>query len=920
MLSRTGFLACIMHVVLTVAGMQARTYYVSSSGGSDANDGATPATALRGIAKVNTLALQAGDSVLFMRGDIFFGELAAKPGSPGRPIVFAAYGTGARPVIDGTTRIPSAGWAVHGGAIMVKSDVAMPAMTDAEPPMLFFNGSVLLPARHPDRGFRRAQSVQGGNPGSHCCEWSISFIDSTLGAVFGGPSDLTGALLTAYDPYSVSTREIRAYDPASGFVSIDTLRGMAFIGHRLYMLSAALPFLDQSGEWFYDAAEKRLYAWFPDGVQPTAADTISFSSAANGINAWQVDDIVVRGIELRRQKIAGISLVRSDRVTVEDCLFREMKNGIILWGTAGPPEIRNRAVRIVDNEFSCIFRTAVNSRNLEECEISGNWFRNIGMVNALGQSGQADKWGGYGYYEYGIGIQASGINSRIAYNRFFNTGRQALAAGGPGVVIHSNVIDSSCLNYNDCGGIMPLGWSRVENNIVRNATGPIEEYRSTGPRGIYPDFRVEDTIRYNTIINTLVGIGLTNSKNEIVSGNTIYGSHTSQFRMNKKTFGAMNNRITGNIFFGLDAVQHSVLWENQITEADAGFLDSNRYWNPYVAFPVVKFKKDSLSSEAWYDFATWRSTGRDRNSTQEFVSFASPYVVRDTIGVNRVSNGTFESGGAGWTYPDSMTVVSGVLDGNCLRMKKNSSGYKLLSTVLTAPLIQGRTYLVRFTVADPSNIGRVNLRIRQNGGEYTSSVDRWYLTKSVRREYWTVFSPVISASTRLEFGSSNSVWWIDNVALFEVDARYVDPTDAFPIFVNDGDLPRSFPLGERCYLDLDSNLVTQSITIPPFSSRILIALDSCATTSVLDTPRPSATQLDVFPNPSFDGTIHLRVHSASSNPSSLHLFDPLGRLLLEHPITSPSSSLSLHNLPRGHYIVLFRTDAVLAARTFVVIR
>ncbi len=920
MLSRTASLICIMLVILTLAEMQARTYYVSSSGGSDASDGATPATALRGIARVNTLALQAGDSVLFMRGDLFFGELAARPGSPGKPVVYAAYGKGARPVIDGTTRIPSAGWTMHSGSIMVKSNVTMPAMTDAEPPMLFFNGSVLLPARHPDQGFLRAQSVQGGNPGSHCCEWSISFFDSTLGGVFGNPSDLIGALATAYDPYSVSTREIRAYDPATGFVSIDTLRGMAFIGHQLYFLSAALPFLDQPGEWFYDTAGKRLYAWFPGGAQPTAADTISFSSATNGINAWQVDDIVVRGIELRRQKIAGISLVRSDRVTVEDCRMREMKNGIILWGTTGPPEIRNRAVRIVDNEFDGIFRTAVNSRNLEECEISGNSFRGIGLVNALGQSGLADKWGGYGYYEYGIGIQASGINSLIAYNRFFNTGRQALAAGGPGVVIHSNVIDSSCLNYNDCGGIMPLGWSRVEYNIVRNSTGPIEQFRSTGPRGIYPDFRVEDTIRYNTIVNTLVGIGLTNSKNEIVSGNTIYGSHTSQFRMNKKTFGALNNRITGNIFFGLDAVQHSVLWENQITEPDASFLDSNRYWNPYVAYPVVKFKKDSLSSEGWYDLATWKSTGRDRNSTQEFVSFASPYVVRDTVGVNRVSNGTFESGAAGWTYPDSMTVVSGVLDGNCLRMKKNSSGYKLLSTVLTAPLIQGRTYLVRFTVADPSNIGRVNLRIRQNGGEYASSVDRWYLTKSTRRDYWTVFTPAITASTRLEFGSSNSTWWIDNVALFEVDARYVDPDEAFPIFINDSHLPRSFALGDRCYLDLDSNHVTQSITVPPFSSRILIALDSCSTTPIPDSPGPSTAQIDVFPNPSFNGAVHLRFLSPGRATSSLHLCDALGRHLWERRFASPVASCTVHDLPAGRYFVLFQTDAGTAVRHFVVLR
>ncbi|MBE0642520.1 MAG: right-handed parallel beta-helix repeat-containing protein [Bacteroidetes bacterium] len=906
-------------LLFCTATTRAQTYYVSSTAGNDANDGRTPASALRSVAKANTLALQPGDSVLFMRGDSFAGELTAKPGSVGRPVVYGAYGSGNRPLIDGSVRIPSSGWAVHRGAIVVKSDVTMPALTEAEPAMLFFNGRTMLPARYPNRGFLQAQNVRGGNPGSHCCEFSFAFTDTALGGVFPSQTDLTGALVTAYDPYGVSTRQIRAYDPGSGDVSIDTLRGAAFIGHRLYFLSAALPLLDQEGEWCYDAAARKLYAWFPGGVTPGISDTIACSGATHGINAWQVDDIVVRDLEIRRQKISGLFLVRSDRVTVENCRFGQMKNGIILWGTTGPPEIRNREVRIVYNEFTDIFRTAINARNLEECTISGNDFRDIAVVNALGQSGRADQWGGYGYYEYGVGIQASGINSLVLYNRFFNTGRQALAVGGQGVAVRYNVVDSSCLNYNDCGGIMPLGWSRVEHNIVRNSTGPIEQYRSTGARGIYPDFRVEDTIRHNTIVNTRVGIGLTNSKNEIVEGNTIYGSLESQFRMNKKNAGVLDNRIVGNVFFGLDAAQHSVNWDNQIMEPDAGILDSNRYWNPYVGFPTVKFKKDSLSGEAWYDLAAWKTTGHDMHSTQEFLSYASPYVVRDTVGNNLVSNGSFESGAAGWSYPDSMTVVSGVLDGNCLRLKKNSGGSKTLVTILTKQLDSTRTYLVRFTIADPSNIGRVNLRLRENGGTYAASVDRWYLTKSSRREYYTVFKPVVSAATRLEFVSSNSTWWIDNIALFEVDAQYVDPSDAFPIFVNDSDQPRSFALGERCYLDLDSSFVTQSVTVPPWSSKILIALDSCSATNTADPPTSAELQFDIYPNPC-SGT--LTVISDATTPVDLWITDVLGRIVDRRGVWEQGAvTINLSGLAPGMYLVrLCTADGISRIRRLLVRR
>lgn len=916
----TRALAAVTVLLLFAASLNAQTYYVSSSAGSDANDGVSVATPLRTLSKVNALALTPGDTVLFRRGDIFSGELSAKPGADGRPVVYGAYGGGNRPVIDGSVRITSTGWSVSSGSIMVKDGVSMPEMDAAESPVLFFNGNVMLPARYPNSGFLTAQDVEGENPGSHCCEYSRAFTDSALGGVFQSPAVLLGALATAYDPYGVSTRQIRAYDPPTGHVAIDTLRGVAFIGYRLYFLSAARAFLDQPGEWFYDAAAKRLYAYFPGGVQPAATDTISYTSSTYGINAWQVDDIAVRDIEFRRQAIAGMFLVRSDRVAVERCAFRQAKHGVILWGSGGPPEIRVRRVRITDSEFRDLFRTGINARNLEECEISRNTFTEIGMINALGQSGNADAWGGYGYWEYGIGIQASGINTYIGLNRFRNTGRQALAVGGPGVAVRFNVVDSSCVNYNDCGAIMPLGWSRIEQNIVRHSVGPTEQFGSTGARGIYPDFRVEDTIRANTIIDTRMGIGLTNAKDEVVEGNTIYGSRDVGFRMNKKTPGILNNRVTGNIFFGLSATQRSLFWDNQVTEADVSLLDSNRYWNPYVTFPTITFKRDSASSEGWYDLASWKTTGRDAHSTQEFVSLASEYVVRDTLGGSLVSNGSFESGTAGWSYPDSITIVAGVLDGNCARMKKNSTGGKTLATVLTAELDTARRYLVRFTVADPSNIGRVNLRVRQNGGAYVVSVDRWFLTKSTRREYYTVFRPAIAGSTRLEFVSSNSVWWLDNAALFPVDALRVDPAAAFPIVVNDTEQPRVIPLGDRCYLDLDSNLVTRDITLPPFSSRILIALDSSAATSAGEPPAPSTSMLHVFPNPSTDGRIEIRVSTGSAPASLLAVYDVLGRKLVERRDLPPSTVCRLQGLPSGRYLVLLATPGSRIVKVAIVVR
>ena len=86
----------------------ADVYYVSNDG-SDDNDGRTPATAWRTLAHVNDQEFQAGDSVLFKRGDTWRETLhVSSSGIPSAWITFGAYGTGDKPRILGSER--AVGW------------------------------------------------------------------------------------------------------------------------------------------------------------------------------------------------------------------------------------------------------------------------------------------------------------------------------------------------------------------------------------------------------------------------------------------------------------------------------------------------------------------------------------------------------------------------------------------------------------------------------------------------------------------------------------------------------------------------------------------------------------------------------------------------------------------------------------------
>ena len=80
-------------------------YYVSSSNGSDSNDGLSPATAWKTFAKTSSVLsgnANPGDTILLKRGDSWDEEFSIKlVGTVSNPVIIDAYGTGAKPIIYG---------------------------------------------------------------------------------------------------------------------------------------------------------------------------------------------------------------------------------------------------------------------------------------------------------------------------------------------------------------------------------------------------------------------------------------------------------------------------------------------------------------------------------------------------------------------------------------------------------------------------------------------------------------------------------------------------------------------------------------------------------------------------------------------------------------------------------------------------
>jgi hypothetical protein len=111
----------------------ATTFYVDATNGKDINDGLSPSSPWKTIAKVNASKFNPGDQILFKRGETWREQLTVpSSGSSGNPITFGAYGSGALPVINGSNLL-SSGWTQY------SSTVWQTAVT-TRPNQIFFKG------------------------------------------------------------------------------------------------------------------------------------------------------------------------------------------------------------------------------------------------------------------------------------------------------------------------------------------------------------------------------------------------------------------------------------------------------------------------------------------------------------------------------------------------------------------------------------------------------------------------------------------------------------------------------------------------------------------------------------------------------------------------------------------------------------
>ncbi len=110
-----GVAAAALSVALSV---NAADWFVDSERGNDAADGLSAAAAVKTLTRVNALDVKPGDRVLFKRGGLWRGTLRPRSGEPGVPVLYGTYGSGPKPILQGSIdRSREADWVDAGNGL-----------------------------------------------------------------------------------------------------------------------------------------------------------------------------------------------------------------------------------------------------------------------------------------------------------------------------------------------------------------------------------------------------------------------------------------------------------------------------------------------------------------------------------------------------------------------------------------------------------------------------------------------------------------------------------------------------------------------------------------------------------------------------------------------------------------------------------
>lgn len=882
----------------------AATYYLAANG-DDARTPAqaqNPATPWQSLPRLNAAMplLLPGDQVLLRRGDVFRGQLAiTRSGASGSPLTFGAYGTAtaAAPVLSGS--IPLSGWVNVGPNLW---EVPCPAGT-AVTGLYAANGKALPLGRYPN--------PSAANKGYLTIASHTGNTSLTAPALSG---NWTGATAVVR-----SIRWVLDRAPVTG-QSGATLTLGAF--ENPYYTSGGVPngwgfflqnhpnTLDQNGEWYYYPARSvlRIYA---------------ANAPANG--ALEATTVAPAGVLIRNQQyltlenltIAHTPRVALDGVNVSHLVVRGVQvlgadeNGVLLGGTGTDILFENNLIRDVNNN-------AVNTGGYTDFIFRNNTLRRNGVVAGRGLSGDGN------YFTFDL---TDGNRATLEGNTLDSCGYVGLAYYRvDNISIARNLVSNFCLVKDDGGGIYtynggsnPLNSvnARIENNIVLNGRGAPE---GTNDPATVPAFGIylDDCTRNTTVLGNTVaecssgGIFLHGNSNVTVRGNTCF-NNGSQLRMEAAgTCGSTGLTIQNNVL--VSAKPDALVADYHVPAAglaQLGTLSGNVYAQPFNDVLHIRYEYQN------YLLSEWQALARQDAGSADGPVRYRPYRAQSFVGTERVTNGSFSTGISDWgawassgTRPINWDNANALGSGGSLRLASLSPSPTGAGGVLTqtfiGPLVQGHSYLVRFSARCAAGAKLLEIYLEQGSAPYAdlSPSRRVVMLGPTTQTYEVALTSTgndPNALVTFQGPEDNRAVWLDNVTMREAILTPASVADSIRFEYNATPAPRTvvLPAGAR-YVDAHSLPYSGSLVLAPYTSVVLFRVNGGPLAATRAAAGPA---VGLWPNPT-TGMSTLDLRTLPAGPYQTTLVDATGRAVRHFTLTGGyAHELNLTGLPVGIFLL-----------------
>ena len=810
----------------------AKNYYVAANG-NNANAGTSSSAPWQTISKVNSFftSIVAGDSILFRRGDTFYGAIVVgKSGSSGKPIVISAYGTGNKPIITGFVT-PSSWTNVSTGVYQAYIPGAKSTLNTVT-----LNNTAQALGRYPN-----ADAANGGYLNYESSSGSTSITDNQLTT----STNWVGAEVVIRKKLWVLDRgKITAH--SGGTLTFSNTNGSTYTatnGYGYFMQNDPRT-LDRLGEWYYKTSTQYLQMYFGTAtpssyaVKVSCIDTLLIMVSKSYIN---INNISFEGAN--GNAIYGSS---GSYVNIQTCDFNN--NGV---GAINAQSISNLLIEncTINNSLSnAIVASSPSGSNIT---ISGCIVKRTGALPGMGQSN------GNSYK----GISASTTNLLIENNTVDTSGYVGIDWQGSNVNVRYNVVNYFDFIKDDAGGIYTYASGSdaspgtvytnrtVSNNIVMNGAGAPNGRNSATlfVTGIYLDGRTMNVdVLNNTVFNNgKNGIHCNNPQGVTIRGNTSYNNLNAVSIMRWANLGVIRNlSIKNNILYPKLSTQRALYYCNSglnepttttINSAlsNLGAIDSNTYNMVNTTgfnFEVYTTTGGALIQTSPYSLEAWKALTTKDPKGKKPMKVPTDYAVNTLVSTNKFLNGLFLTSVTGISVYGTGTTGTwdntGKIVGGSLKVSFSSPAANKYSSLISAigAVSSAKKYVLRFSTYGTTEQGIVRGYIRKSASPYNNLVPTQ--TKSFgigRKDHEFLFNAPTTdaaASFVIELEQMSGTTYIDNIEFYEVSASLYDIESQLRFEYNATKVAKTISLGAT-YTGVDGTNYT-SITLQPFTSIILV--------------------------------------------------------------------------------------------------